>query len=253
MIVTATLTFLNTSNVSSQHSRIAKSVTHRAICLFLNYSHHRIRFFSADVEVFLLEHDLISPVKDSKRKLSLELLSPPSTPRKRLALSKSVEVPALIESQEAYEFIGFESTTAANLWRTFCAANTTDPDIGFDFIQVAFYHISDPSILDATTSTDDWTECLRHLGVKPQLRDAITNPEFADVQYTATCKEWVQLAIDDAYFTLCNLDEIVRSNSPEFHSSTPSEPRSRKEGRRDTVTPVSAFLRLRGGADTGKN
>lgn len=180
---------------------------------------------SADVAIFFENENLMSPIVDRKRTLSLRTISPPSSQSSRSSTSSNtissecftasstttpideIEIPADLQSQETYEFIGFNKETAATLWSHFIKAPDA-PDM--DFLDFAWYHIEESAVDDATSIEDDWIACMKGLGINLKLQNAIMLPEFEDLRATASCKFWLMDAIEMNYEALETLNERLR-------------------------------------------
>ncbi|KAL1634687.1 hypothetical protein SLS56_002089 [Neofusicoccum ribis] len=178
---------------------------------------------------FLELEGLLSPAQNNKRKLSVSVFSSSSgsSPNE---VADQIMIPDALKSKETCEFIGFTKDVAVDIWRRFI---TKPADMDDDFIDFAVAHVELHPFPDATSSTDDWHECLRVLGINHELSHAIMMPEFEDIRYTASCKHWVLESIESNYNALASLDEDLRAAQTRIqgfrkigrHQETPFTPR----------------------------
>lgn len=113
----------------------------------------------------------------------------------------AIEVPEDLKSPDTYEFIGFDRTTALEIWSRF--ANTSDPDDPEgDFMGYARSYINHSGVPDALSIPDGRNSTMDRLGINRTLRSAIMLPEFGDLRSTASCKFWVLDSMTVAYATL---------------------------------------------------
>ncbi|MCJ1242401.1 hypothetical protein MMC14_010409 [Varicellaria rhodocarpa] len=151
----------------------------------------------------------LTPIQNKRRRLSSQLLTPPSSHKALSTLSSlpegtvsllnfsaayvtepidSIEIPATLKSEETYAFLGFDEATADTLWLLY---SNKSEDLPGDFFEFVKWHIENPEYDDATSGRDDWDAVMRKIGISSRLRKAILLEDSADIRLTATCKFWL--------------------------------------------------------------
>lgn len=121
--------------------------------------------------------------------------------------SSTIDVPAELESIEAYEYIGFDGQTAHHLWSCYSNQKGDNKD---SFMDIARSHVRDPRLPDVIALEEDWVSLLRNLGINDKLQTAILLPEFSDLRVTRSCKYWVSMSMEWGFSTLSGLDDRLR-------------------------------------------
>lgn len=125
---------------------------------------------SVEVASFFEETELMGPVTNGKRTMSVSALSSPSVSRASSSSwnissasfsatfasqpQSTIDVPAELESIEAYEYIGFDSQTARHLWSCYSGQKGDDKD---SFMDITRAHVRDPKFPDVIALAEDWT------------------------------------------------------------------------------------------------
>ncbi|MCJ1235503.1 hypothetical protein MMC14_003472 [Varicellaria rhodocarpa] len=117
-----------------------------------------------------------------------------------------IKIPAVLESKETYEFLGFDDNIAQILWDLYV---NKPADLEADFFSFVTWHFEQHST-DATSGLDDWDEFMIDFGINRKLRLAILLSEFSDICYTATCKFWLLEAMEMKWAALQDLDSSLR-------------------------------------------
>ena len=161
-------TILTTSSSSSEAT---KNSAHRSIEISLFYS-----FLLTHLIIPLLSHPLIS---SSTNILYHHAYSD--------SYSFEVEIPDSLKSKETYVFLGLTIEMAEILWRRWLEVyeDAREPDGPVGFLGIATQHIrnQDNNIDD---ERKDWDPILSGWGLDDDLREAIVDPEFNDLRYTAS-------------------------------------------------------------------
>jgi hypothetical protein len=196
----------------------------------------------------------ITPIKNGKRKISTATLSPPQrrrhfTPFRSSSSStisaddfsasytfeewNEVEIPAILDSLETLEFIGFSSNVAKTIWEGYERSSRLFPDLDAGMLDVAMSHLEAVEVENCTSEGQDWEGAMVKMGINAKLRRAILLPEFSDIRYTADMKFWVQQAVQEAFTSLEYLDQRLREESPRLLQL------SERQKARIAVTPSS--------------
>lgn len=177
---------------------------------------------SAEVASFFEETELMGRVTNGRRSISVSVLSSPffrasSSSRNISSASfstafdtepqRTIDVPAELESIEAYEYIGFNRETSRHLWSCYANQKRDSKD---SFMDIARAHVRNHQFPDVIALEEDWVSLLGDLGINDKLQTAILLPEFSDVRVTMTCKYWVSMSMEWGFSTLAELDDRLR-------------------------------------------
>ncbi|KAI9846029.1 MAG: hypothetical protein M1838_001479 [Thelocarpon superellum] len=229
------------------------------------------RTISAELARQLEEHGDLSPIINNKRKLSFAAITPPASDGSRSSSSSSssaslitpasfhtyalsqnrkiVEIPEELESVETYVFLGFDESTAAQLWYRYARArdHPNDPPYGGglepDFFEFALRQIESGNIHDATCGDDDWDAFMRGKGINQRMREAILRPGFDGIRCTASCRFWLVGALTRAWAGLTALEQILQKKAVQTQNIRET---TRRAAGRSRMTPrVLSLLSLR--------
>jgi hypothetical protein len=162
----------------------------------------------------------IGPAQNGTRKISLQLLSPPSSVSSRSLSTSSdtafapdtrhILVPEILESALSYEFIGFCKDTAVALYQQWMNIKpSTKLDI--DFVGFAKKHVESntQTILD---QDDNWMSAMEQLGIRSGIRDALMKAKHSQIRGTMVLSEWLYIILDVNFGTLENLNETIQTH-----------------------------------------
>jgi hypothetical protein len=187
---------------------------------------------TVSAEVAQLLSQYITPITKNKRRILVTALE---TPRERNQLQAPagrnfslqtttardfvshyqtkvvdhIEIPAMLYSKETYEFMGFDSPTAQQLWNYF-----SNPYAPRTFLETAVGYIDGSQVADCTSQGHDWDNSMRQLGMDQELRNSMLNPIYGDVRYTNSLKWWVIMCVEDRYYSLLDINDRLRQESP---------------------------------------
>ncbi|MCJ1483718.1 hypothetical protein MMC06_003886 [Schaereria dolodes] len=191
----------------------------------------QVRVISDETAKFWELEGLIDKPINNKRTISVALLSTPSSSRSSSGtissadftasnyheLKDEVEIPVVLESRETLVFIGLHPDTASQLFTTWERLEVEDdPNFSISLIDLACEHVENCPVDDAETAADDWRSCLEALSVNERLTEAIMDPDFEELRYTAPCKFWVQDTFRVAYEGLERLEGNLKSKKEQF-------------------------------------
>ncbi|KAJ4371116.1 hypothetical protein N0V83_004332 [Neocucurbitaria cava] len=160
---------------------------------------------------------LISPEQNGSRKLSLGLLSPPSSSSSRSSSSASasvafestryITVPTDLESPAAFEFLGFTTERALHLYERM-REKEFEAKASIDIISFArqWMRHSCDSALD---STDDWSLIMTNAGINSHIRDAFIAPEHQKIRLIQPLTHWLTEILETNYNALVNMNERI--------------------------------------------
>lgn len=155
----------------------------------------------------------ITTVDRRRRQVSESLfasgLSLPENPTTSgISLTTPISVPEYLESAESLEYIGFDTEKAAQIWREWITVEEyerTNHTLEHSFIEYALTAI--PQSED--DSTDENTQMISW-GVNAELREAILDPEFANIMFSETTNFWVK---DTMEIRFLSLERLQRESS----------------------------------------
>lgn len=117
----------------------------------------------------------------------------------------SVQIPELLESPEAMQFLGFTEKAAAEIYDRYLQGVATST--GEEIINYAKGHIR--SGTDAGTESDDWNAALVSMGIKLDMRLQIMDPKYEHIRLTANAMHWALDTIKAKYHFLTAIDSAV--------------------------------------------
>ncbi|KAF3002513.1 hypothetical protein E8E13_006514 [Curvularia kusanoi] len=161
--------------------------------------------------------DLLSPESKGTRKISLGLVSPPSSNPSSSSSRKTTEspevkrsinfsstpkitIPTYLHSVETYEFLGFTKSMATTLLAR-QTPNRNPQDVARDWIMDKCDQITDVS--------DDWDEAMKLAGLKDEVRTQMLKSEHQHVLYTQPLKVWLVEIIDISYEALLDIEANI--------------------------------------------
>jgi hypothetical protein len=120
----------------------------------------------------------------------------------------SISVPEYLESVESLEFIGFDTEKAAQIWRQWVAVEEfgrTNHTFEHSFIEYALTAIPelDDGLTDGNTQMISW-------GISAELREAIMDPDYANIMFTESVNFWVK---DTMEIRFLSLERLQRESS----------------------------------------
>ena len=122
----------------------------------------------------------------------------------------SVDIPQILESTEAMEFLGFSAGAAAAILERFLDGSKNIPDE--DILDYAKGHVR--SAPDAGTVEDDWNSAMASMGISQALRDQILDPKFSELRLTRNAQFLVLDTIEAKFMFLSSLDTNVLGSKP---------------------------------------
>ncbi|MCJ1360499.1 MAG: hypothetical protein MMC33_010504 [Icmadophila ericetorum] len=147
----------------------------------------------ADAKV-LEAHDLLTPIKGGYRMISISVIESSIIDHKSSAAdsvykpgNEHYEFPAYMESKATLQWLGLDDSSAKELWTTWKEIPIEFPDSFLQFAENWIHY----SHHDVEKPEDDWPECLEALGIAEELEDIILSPEFEDLRYRKTARQWV--------------------------------------------------------------
>jgi hypothetical protein len=195
--------------------------------------------------------NFVTPIKNGTRKISTYCISPPHkrqypppsmtiSPSPNPAMSaeyflgelfssfhffdeyQEVEIPAVIESIETLEFIGFTYATARILWESLVKNRSGSSQFDLDFLGIVTYYLDNvEGVPDCTSQDDDWHGAMTKIGINDELQRAIMHPVGTRYRFTASMKFWVRDAVESRFESLLSLDQRLRDQS--YRLVVPSE------------------------------
>jgi len=164
---------------------------------------------SNEIARILESQGLLSQIVNGRRKVSLVALDLEEFSSSRgsgAEVIADLEIPAVIESKETLEILGFRPEEAERLWNFFCKIPESHE---IDFESFLFEVLTQDGIQDAG-GDDDWRKCISLLGLTNAYADRLLDPIFDDVRLTGTCKFWCKEFIRGDYKTLDLLNSTLR-------------------------------------------
>ncbi|GFF65548.1 hypothetical protein IFM47457_01076 [Aspergillus lentulus] len=140
--------------------------------------------------------------------------SPSSSPASVRTRSRpstiSMNLPIEEESAAVLEYLGFEPSTASQIFQRY--ANRPDPDQCPDhLLDYAWAHIA---VLKTDSYGDlDIQEAMARVGLTPQIQSAIADPAFSDMLWTRDLHFWVKDTIGTNYATLRSRQELLKRHA----------------------------------------
>ena len=139
----------------------------------------------------------------------------------------STEIPQTLESVEAIEFLGFTPEAASEIYQRFLDGKSVIPDD--EIINYAKGHVR--SAIDSSAESDDWDKTMIGMGIAPDLRRQILDPDFAEIRRTCNAAFWVLDTIVTLYnFFADKIHNLGTSNEPvkidtrsQYQLSSPSK------------------------------
>ncbi len=122
----------------------------------------------------------------------------------------SVNIPEVLESPEAMQFLGFTETAAAAIYARYLQGSVAYQDE--EIIEYAKGCIR--SGTDAGTQSDDWDAAIASMGIRSDVRQQIMDPRFQHIRLTANAMHWVRDTIMAKYDYLTALDRTVIGSEP---------------------------------------
>jgi hypothetical protein len=174
-----------------------------------------------------VDKPLISRTKTGTRKISGQLLSPPSTissdssgsmttgPQNDDLIPEDIEVPESLYSKEAFEWIGFNPSTAKKLFQNW-SAMVREKDLEEEVKGMLHGYVCDRSY----QSEDPWVN-MEEVGISKKLQTAIMDPDFEDVHATRDLQAWIWESLLDNLLVLEQLNSRIE-NALRYQKSGPS-------------------------------
>jgi hypothetical protein len=176
-----------------------------------------------EANIFLPQHP--DPHARGKRKVSATLVSSPSTISSSSSSSSSsasvrmwnfqpsiisTDIPIEEESAAVLEYLGFETSTASQVFERY--ANRPDPDqCPDDLLDYAYGQIA---VLRTGPYRDmDIQEAMTQVGLTQQIQSAIADPAFSDILWTRDLHFWVKDTIQTNYATLRSRQELLKRHA----------------------------------------
>ncbi|KAF2865060.1 hypothetical protein BDV95DRAFT_508055 [Massariosphaeria phaeospora] len=120
--------------------------------------------------------------------------------------TSTFELPRSPESAAALEFIGFTPAVAVDIYNRCFAQSPQDRDMNtFDRM-----YRGPVSYLNALPRDMAPTETMQIIGLKPEVIEALNDPEFADVRGTQSLHYWVRDTLDISYAALIDLTRRLK-------------------------------------------
>ena len=157
-----------------------------------------------------------SPAYHGKRKVSSSawsLTSSLTSPATSSSLDEtSKEIPEVMRSKQTYLYLGLSEQLANELWILWTKIDEDDrgPDGPISFLSLAesVVHFHDG---DVWCEYEDWPRYIVSLGFVQEVADAICDPAFNTIRFTASAKYWLLDTMQLRWRSLEELQEISRS------------------------------------------
>jgi hypothetical protein len=118
-----------------------------------------------------------------------------------------MDIPIEEESAAVLEYIGFEKSTASEIFERY--AGRPDPDQCPD--DLLDYACAQISLLKTKSYRDmDMQEAMARVGLTQQIQTAIADPAFSDILWTRDLHFWVKDTLETNYATLFRRQELLK-------------------------------------------
>jgi hypothetical protein len=181
---------------------------------------------------------LIGSEQSGVRKISLDLLTPPSSVSSRSTSSASsietttrfISVPTQLESSQTFEFLGFDPDRAAKL-HTAWQGKRKELEGYCTYSMYAMNYVN-VTCEEGQDADDDWSAIMTTAGIRSEVREAIMRPEHDTIRYVQSLAVWLEDIIKTAYDCLVDLNErLLEEMAP------PSDPHLRGGQGEDYTIP----------------
>ena len=122
----------------------------------------------------------------------------------------SIDIPELLESTQAMEFLGFAPEAALDIYKRFLNGSKLLPNDSI--LQYAKGHVR--SVPDVGLVEDDWNSAILGMGITQSLCSQILDPEFKDLRLTQNAQFWVLDTIEAKYIFLYSLEQNILKPKP---------------------------------------
>lgn len=119
------------------------------------------------------------------------------------------EIPIEEESPAVLEYLGFERSTANEIFERFVGR----PEPGQCPDGLLDYAYGQIAALGTRYYEMDIQEAMAQVGLTEQIRSAIADPAFSDLLWTRDLHFWVKDTIDTNYGTLLNRQELLKRHA----------------------------------------
>ena len=165
-----------------------------------------------------------SPVYQGKRKVSSSTWSSSTTTLTTVASldsTLSIEIPEAMRSEESFVFLGCTKSLAKTLWQRWLAISPEDrgPDGPISFMSLAETVVARHED-DVWCANEDWIGMITSLGFATEVAEAICDPQYDAIRFTASAKFWLLDTIQLRWRSLEELQDISRSRLRKAQSKT---------------------------------
>ena len=123
-----------------------------------------------------------------------------------------VEIPDHLESVETVNFLGFDSASAAEIWKIWedFPKDGKFPEGPYEFVDIALIRVKN-LLRDVDESMSNKEECLRLCGIGGDLEKVMKDPQHQPLLMTAPISYWLKEAIRMRWSALTELWEESRA------------------------------------------
>ncbi|KAJ4357496.1 uncharacterized protein N0V89_002072 [Didymosphaeria variabile] len=162
--------------------------------------------------------DLIGEISSGMRSVSLEILTPPTSPpvsipsvvgsSKSTATSDSINVPHRMYSPQTFQYLGFSPNVAKYLFgkleKRMEDLGEEEPDL-LAYWQSYVRHKCD----EIEDTSDDWEEAMDSVGIHGRMRNALLDPKHVSIRGIQSLSSWLCEMIETNYDALIDLPDTI--------------------------------------------
>jgi len=131
----------------------------------------------------------------------------------RCKWSEEVDIPLHLNSIESLRFIGLKKSAAEQVLRNF---NSEGAHIS-ELIDIATGHLAGKP--DAVNPGDNWLTTLKQVGFRRSTREGICDPEFNNLRFSKTARQWATETMQDSWVFLAGVDKKIQKNRTKLADS----------------------------------